>query len=229
MSSGTNSSHTARLGLIALLCLLLCGCGGGSGPASTGAGRAEFTVVWPEVSRLIPLASNSIVVSLSRGGTTLFTRILVRPQNRLTFDELAPGDYLVTATAFPSTDGSGVAQARGQAPLTIAPDAVSAITLVMASTIDHLEVTPPAPSVFAGSTVPLTMTARDAAGNVVLTAPSRVQWQSAAASIASVDSTGLVTGVNGGVTQITVTETESGKSAAVLVTVPNGNANFTLR
>jgi hypothetical protein len=63
---------------------ILTGCGGGKGdssPAGTHAanGRAALTVRWPPRSRLIPFASESIKVSLSRGSALLGQALLVRP------------------------------------------------------------------------------------------------------------------------------------------------------
>ena len=60
-----------------LLSLLLVGCGGGSHnlPAAVRSGKATFIVHWPtRKARLIPIASNSIVVTITRNGTQVGTQ-----------------------------------------------------------------------------------------------------------------------------------------------------------
>ena len=64
------------LGLLAAaLSVWLIGCGSG-GPAP---GRAALTVRWPERTRLIPFAADSIRVTLTQGTRQLGTALLVRP------------------------------------------------------------------------------------------------------------------------------------------------------
>src|SRR2546421_5188025 len=89
----------------------------------------------------------------------------------------------------------------------------------MDSTIDHMEITPAGPTIIVTDRVQLTATARDAAGNVVLTWPSNIQWSTPNQSVASVDSTGLVTGLDNGNAEIRVTDAESGKIGTTTVFV----------
>src|SRR5687768_16266120 len=67
-----NNAITAVLILTCCLMLSLSGCGSGGGRGETdspdaAAGRAAFSVRWPDSSRLIPFAANSIRVRLTRG------------------------------------------------------------------------------------------------------------------------------------------------------------------
>ena len=226
--------NRVRLGLLAVLLTgVVAGCGGGSGGAPAGTGRATITVTWPDRSRLIPVASNSIKVTFSKGATVVASQVLQRPtqgnQTTATFDALPPGDLTVTAAAYPTTDGTGVAQAKASLPVTIVANQVTPVDITMASTIDHLEVTPSPASIQVGQTVELNVAAKDAANSVVLISPSKTTYQSNATNIATVSSTGIVTGLSAGSAQITVTEQESGKSAAVSVTVTdnsNGPPNY---
>ena len=202
------------------------------GAAATATGRATVTFTWPSRSRLIPLAANAISVTLTQGAKTLTTQTLARPATgntaTVTFNALPTGTLNVTATAYPNADGTGTAQATATTSIVIQANKNTPFSLTMGSTIDHLEVSPANPTVSPGNTLPLTMTAKDASGNVVLTSPSKMTWNSANTNVATVDASGNLTGVNGGTAKITVTETESGKSATVTATVSGGDANVTI-
>jgi 6-phosphogluconolactonase (cycloisomerase 2 family) len=202
------------------------GCGGGSNGGQ--AGRLSLTVHWPQPSRLIPVASNSIKAVLTRGTTTLGTRTLVRPQEgtwvtTVTFEDLEAGPVALIATAFPNADGTGTAQATGSAPTTIIAEQTANVTVTMASTIATIEITPPNPTVVVGQTVQLTATPKDSAGNVVLVAPGNLQWNSATTANATVNASGLVTGVAAGTSQITAQETEAGVTSAPDTVTVTGN------
>jgi 6-phosphogluconolactonase (cycloisomerase 2 family) len=212
--------------LALLYCLtLLPGCGSGPQSASTSsrAGSARFTVIWPKPSRLIPAASNSIVVQILNGNAVLATRTLTRPTAggaaTATFSTLPIGILTASATAYPQPDGSGVAQANASMPLSIQAGLTTPFTLTMGSTIDHLNVTPAALTLNVGQSKTVTATAIDASGNVVLIVAGNLQWKSANAAAATVDATGSVTGAAVGNTSITVTESESGKSATIPITI----------
>src|SRR5262245_38595680 len=108
--------------IVLVLVLGLTGCGGGSeNPDNTG--RATFTVVWPDNSRLIPAAANSIKVEIKTGSTVFTSKTLPRPAGggpaSAAFDALPLGSLTAVATAFPNADGTGVAQAKASIPLTI--------------------------------------------------------------------------------------------------------------
>jgi protocatechuate 3,4-dioxygenase beta subunit len=210
---------------------VLAGCGNGSNTG--GPGRATLVITWPSsssrASRLIPLDASSIVVSFSQNSTIASTQTVARPTttttSTLTFSSLPAGILTLQATAYPTTDGTGVAQATATTSVTIVASHNTAVSLTMASTIDHLNLTPSSPSVAVGSTAQLTMTAVDASGSIVLTSASTVTWTSLSTGIATVSTTGLVTGVAIGTAQITVTESESGKTATVTVTVTASTAH----
>jgi DNA-binding beta-propeller fold protein YncE len=211
--------------------VLLSGCGGGGGGSSR-AGTLILTVKWPQNSRLIPFASNSIVATLLQGTgpTQLGSNTLPKPTGGATstnvaFNNLEPGSVTLSAVAHPNANGSGTAQASGSVPATIVSGQTTNVTVTMATTIDHLLITPANPSVAAGSTLQLTMTAYNAQNEVVLTSAQTVNWSSATPSKATISGSGNVTGVAAGSSQITVTETESGKTANTTVTVTSGGGN----
>jgi hypothetical protein len=201
----------------------IAGCGGGGIESHSGAGRAVLTVIWPDQTRLLPAASNSIKVTFVRATEVVATRVLARPasgnQTSASFDNLKVGELTLTATALPNANGTGIAQAQGSTPVTIIDGQTTNVSVTMNSTIDHLEVTAPNTTVNLGGTLPLTVTARDGVGNVVLLSPGKLQWSTSNPTVASVNSTGLATGIAIGAAQITVTDTESGKSASVSLNV----------
>ena len=219
--------HIAPGLLAAILAMLLTGCGSGGSLSPTASpvsatGRAVLTIHWPERTRLIPDASNSILVVVKQGATQAARTLLPRPVSGVSsaaFDALPIGTLSVTATAFPSADGSGTAQAAATVPLVILANQTAGFSLTMASTIDHLDLTPANGQVNAGSTLQLTVAAKDAAGSVVLLAPKKLGWLSADTALATVDANGLVTGLKAGSVSISVTDTESGKSATASIVV----------
>jgi glucose/arabinose dehydrogenase len=82
-------------------------------------------------------------------------------------------------------------------------------------TVASIVVTPTAATIDSGQTVQLSDTVKDAAGNVLT--DRVVTWSSSDANIASVSSSGLVTGVHPG--DATITATSEGQSATAQITV----------
>jgi outer membrane protein assembly factor BamB len=213
--------------MLILLAGLVLGMGCGSnGPVRQSAlslpsGRATFSITWPAPTRLIPAASNSIKVQVNNGSTPITSQILARPSGggtaTVSFDPLPVGNLTVIATAYPTTNGTGIAQATASIPLVIQASQNTPFSLTMASTIDHVTISPATITVQATQSAQLTATAYDASGNVVLT--SALSWSSSNRSVATVSQSGSVTGVSAGSAQISVLETESGKSTFVPTTV----------
>jgi len=235
------TAKRARTGSVLLTASVLCGsltglagCGGGGTTAAAKsaktAGRFALTVKWPTPSRLIPTASNSIDAVLTSGGTTLAHKLLVKPTEApwtttVTFDNLTPGAVTLTAKAYPTADGSGTAQATGAAGATITAGAQSSVTISMASTIDHLAITPASPTINVGDQLQFTETALDAQGNIVLTAPQNILWATSNSFTAQMHSgTGLSFGVHLGNSTITVTDKETGKTGTTILTVNDPQA-----
>lgn len=196
--------------------------------ASGGTGGLSLHIEFPEARpALVPVACQSVKTCVTNKdtGEDLATAILTPDDPHTTFGSLATGMICkVTATARPSADGTGTVQAEGSVDVTI-PDGVYALVdLTMASTIEAVEITPASLSVHMYRTEPLTATARDAAGAVVLVSDTW-QWSSSDPPVATVDGSGTVTGVFEGVVTVTAAETESAKSAGAAVTVIAGLAD----
>jgi hypothetical protein len=229
------------IGLVSLV-----GCGGGNKntevptetPSTRSEGSVSFVITWPTQSRLIPVAANSIKIAFS-GGPTPTEKIVVRPATGtnttdVTFPNLVVGTYTITATAYPSTNATGVAQAMGTGSVTVVKDQTVETGVTMATTISQIDASPAAPSVVVPATVNLTGSATDTNNAIVITANNKWTWSSSNTGVATVPASGnpvTVTSVSAGTTTITGTETESGKTKSVTVTVlPNtGDLDLTIK
>ena len=218
---------------LSLLAILISGCGGGShnNQLTQSVGRATFTVRWPlRKTKLIPEASSSILVTLTKNGATVGTKLLVRPVSPpfdtvANFDPLPTGDLQVLAKAYPNADGTGVAQATGSATLTVLANQNATLSLTMGTTITKVVVAPLSLTIPFGGTAlnpPLTASAMDADGNLVLTSGNTWNWSSNNTNyvqITPTQATTLVRGVGIGETQVIATETESNISGQANVKV----------
>ena len=213
---------------------VLTGCGGGSSTAPTATGRLTFSVTWPKktttsTTRLIPLESRSIVAVVTSGSQTLGTQLIVGQDgapgpSTVTFTGLPAGTVTLTASAYPTQQGTGVAQATGSQYATIVSGQNTNVSVTMASTIDHVTLTPANPLIEVGGFAHLTMNAFDASGNMVLAALT-ADFESANTEVATVAVGGnpaSIKGISNGTSVITVTERESGKTASTTVTVAGG-------
>lgn len=220
---------------IIAVCVLF-GCGGGnqslklSQASDTSRGSATFTVTWPAPGRLIPAASNSVNVVITQGQTVVGQHLLMRPSGSGptsgTFNLLPTGTLSATATAYPSVDGTGTAQASAVVPVAIQPNQTANISLTMESTVSQIALSPVSPTIEAGQSVALQVTATNASGAVVLISTGKLSWSTSNSTFATVDTLGVVTGVATGSANISVTETESGKSAATGVSVTTGPVSW---
>lgn len=169
----------------ALLTIAMAGCGGnnpvtsltGSGSRST---EASIKFVWPKRSRLIPVAANSIKLTLASAGHT-YTKLITRPEavssdtTLVTFDNIFPGDYTVTSQAFPNADGSGTVQATGSTSFTVLQNQQAPFTVTMLSTVTRMTVTGPS-TLLVGRNGTFVAKAFDATDVEVMVDPSTVQW-----------------------------------------------------
>jgi len=211
------------------LLMLLSGCSTNSvGPGtSTMRTSARLTIQWPSsaasAGRLVPAATQSIKLVLSDTSGFSTNRVVDRPatgtSTTVTFTNVPVGALTVTATAYPQTGAAGTPLATGTSPLTTVAGQQASITLTMASTIDHLDITSTTLTTPTLGTLQLTATPKDSSGNVVLVAAGNISWTSGTLANATVDSTGKVTGVHPGTAVITATESDTQKSASVTVTV----------
>lgn len=175
----------------------------------------------------VPVASVSVspsTVSLSPGGSTTLSAAAkdangnVLPNRAVAWSSsnsavaTVSGTGVVTAVALGTATITATSEGKsGTASVTVAPAPVASVTVA------------PAPSsVIIGQTTQLTATVRDANGSILT--GRAVTWTSSNTAIATVSSTGLVTGVALGSATITATsETKSGTSALTVSAVPVGS------
>lgn len=131
------------------------------------------------------------------------------PDATITWRGLDPG--IVTVTS----DGRATANAEGTARVVATAGTFSAnATIEVRLAAASITVAPATATIFIGTTQQLTATLRDANGTTISRQPV---WTSSAASVATVSSTGLVTGVARG--DATITATADGVSATAQITV----------
>jgi prepilin-type processing-associated H-X9-DG protein len=204
------------------------GCSGGSALQSSPVTTAHATgglimhIAWPVVtSRLIPDATHTIQIAISypAGGSAAPTTTIPHGQTTATIGGLPVGSLMLTASAL---DANGAVTASGTKSFTVVANQNVPVSVDMTSTIDHLVISPADPIVTVGDSTPLLVSGVNTSGAMVLLTPSKLTWQMATtadAAYASVDSSGDVTGIAPGTANVEVTDTESGKSATVAVTV----------
>jgi len=117
------------------------------------------------------------------------------------------GSFVVIATVPINQQGGGTRADTSQVAITGGATPVPVNTVV---------VTPTTASIAVGVTVQLTATPKDANGNVLT--GRTITWSSSTAGTASVDGTGLVTGVGAGAATITATCEGTNGTSAVTVT-----------
>ena len=199
-----------------LVGLLAAGCGGGGrlGIRSTG-GNFSVRFAWPtKAGRVIPTAAQSIRVQVLKNSTVTHESFLTPGAPVANFTEVPTGTVTVKAVAYPTAGGTGTALASAQTTQAITANGTASVSLTMASTIDHLTLSPnPVNLALTGIvTRQTTVTAYDTAGSVVLTAPADLTYTSSGLSIFIVNPTGMVTGLAVGNATLTVTDAVSGKS-----------------
>lgn len=210
---------------IAMLCsvLGLIGCAG-RGLKVDPSGSMTIGVTWPEaaVSRVVPIASNSIVVEVRKDGNLTNSLLITKPSTSAVLENLPLGEVTVTARAMPNTDGTGTAQAMASQTATIVEGPTNVINLTLASTIDHIQINSTA-TVTALQQTTIVATPKDSSNNTVLTAPGNILFTSEHPLVGTVNpTTGVFSGLLMGTTKVTATELDSNKSGECNVTVKVG-------
>ena len=259
--SRANRSGASRLAAWATISVLGvslltagCGSGGGNAPspfargggaaASRAKGEVSFTVTWPDRSgRLIPIASESIVLTLTRNpapglpNPQPLVKTLVRPAagqpltTTTTFSGLELGDYVAVVGAYPNPDGTGNAQAAGPGagrtgtaavPVTVKAGVNPGLTITLNSTVANLAVIPTTGTrLRAGQQRVFTATATDANGSLVLVSQS-IAWSvnnpnlfrlNINGNVATLSYIGPTPLAQNATAVVTATDTESGKTS----------------
>jgi len=131
-----------------------------------------------------------------------------------------------TTVATVSSSGLVTGKVAGTATITATSEGqsgTSAITVVHVP-VASVSVAPASATVSVGSTVQLTATPKDASGSPL--SGRTVSWSSSNTSVATVSSSGLVTGVTVGSATITATSEGQSGTSAVTVTTPGTGPRF---
>ncbi len=199
---------------------MLTGCGGHK--TIPEAGSMRINIKWPAqvaATRLIPTASNSIVVNIDQGGQTVFSTVIARPSNTVVLPNLPLGNSTITATAYPNANGTGTAQAAASQAVEIVAGPNNNFSVTMQSTIDHFDMTAPS-SMNALATTTVIATPKNASGDTVLVTPGNIVFTSSAPLVAAINpSTGFLTALLLGNATITATDLESGKNSSTSLSV----------
>ena len=183
--------------------------GGSSAIPSRKVGEIVVSVSWPERTRLIPDASNSIVVDIkdSKGNNAPgFPKVLVRPANisgssptttsSTTASNLevglpgSPENYTISAKAYAPASpnvATDIAQATGGTVVGLDTDNPinNGVVFTLGTTIRSVEISSPTlgKNLGKGRTQDFTATAKDAAGSIVLTTAAKWKWEILASGI----------------------------------------------
>src|SRR6266576_195206 len=178
--------------------------------ASTVASVASVTVSPSTVSQMAGTTQQFSVALKDSTGADLSGR-------PVTWTSSSPAVASVTST------GLEASVAPGTATITATSEGQSgaaAITVTVVS-VASVAVSPATATVVVGQTAQLTATPKDASGNPL--SGRVVTWASGATAVATVNGSGLVTGVSGG--SATMTATSEGKSGTAAITVSAAVAN----
>lgn len=179
-------------------------CGGG-GDGGTGPGDQVIAVVelTPGDATLAPGATVQLTATPKNASGAAITGYPISWVSDETSVAGVSSEGLVTAVA------DGVAHVEAVVGIKAAT-----ATITVHTPVHTVEVTPTGSGMLNGTSVQFTATPRDAAGHAL---DRPVTWSTSAAAIATVSSTGLVTGIAPGTA--TVTATSEGKSGTAAITV----------
>ena len=161
-------------------------------------------------------------ILLDAVGTTRQLSVTARDANGTTISN--PGVTFSssnTSVATVSSAGLVTARAIGVAVITAAATCCSSdqISVTVSQGLSSITVSPSSASVVAGATTPLVATARDANGSTI--SGVTFSWTSSNNNVATVNSSGVVTGVTQG--SATITASASGRSGSSSVSVSTGS------
>lgn len=209
--------------LIAFVGALVTGCGTGGGVAAPLTGRAVFNIVWLEsgsraVSRLIPLAANSIRIEIRDNSSNILdSAVLSRPNTSLVFSDLPVGNVSAIASTFASTDGTGNALSTNTVALSVVANQTATETVNMATTVTALVSDYSRADIFNGeAAIPVSISGRNADGDILPITTSALTWTSSNTGVVTVANEAFSYAGNG-TASVTVLDTESNISVVVPV------------
>ena len=211
-SIASNGSYTADTGSGDFMVTAMSTQSGVSGSSRVRVRKVKTVTVSPPTATVALGQTVQLTATLrDASGNVLTGRTVTWSSSNLAVATVSASG-LVTAGAVAS-QATITATSEGQS-------GTATVTVVSNAPVASVTVTPATASVAVGQTVRLTATLRDANGNVL--SGRTVLWTSDNAVVATVDGTGLVTGVSAGPAVITATSEGKSGSASVTVTAPSG-------
>ena len=174
----------------------------------------------PDPPRATAVTVTPATASMTARGDTVRLTAEVRDQN----GNVMAGASVAWSSGDASVatvDGSGLVTAAGAGTAAITATSGSAsgsATVTVAQQVSGVAVSPAADTLFVGDTLRLVAEAFDANGHAV--AGAEFTWESGDASVATVDGSGLVTGVGLGEAEVTATSSGVSGRAALTVVAP---------
>jgi hypothetical protein len=194
-----------RLALVSLCTLaFVVACGGDSGPPPVS------TVTVSGLSGNVSVGQSVQLTATARDakGNTLAGKTATWTTASAAIATVSGSGLVTAVSAGTVTVTASIDGKTGTVSVTVVPPPVASVTVSLA-----------AANIQAGQTTQATAVTRDAANNVLT--GRTVSWSSATPAVASVSSTGLVTGLTGGTA--TIVATSEGQSGSAQLTVTAGN------
>lgn len=219
-SVAVSVSYTATGGSITPAGLYTAGSVPGAFQVMANATRSSLADTASVAVSSVPVASLSVspaTTTLFVGGTVQLTATAKDSAGNVLAGRAITWSTSTPAVASVSTSGKVTGVAVGSATITATSEGKSGTATVTATLapVASVTVSPASASLSVGGTTQLTATARDSAGNPLT--GRIITWASGNPSAATVNGSGLVTGVAAGTA--TITATNEGKSATAAVTI----------
>ncbi|HTJ24284.1 MAG TPA: Ig-like domain-containing protein [Gemmatimonadaceae bacterium] len=179
----------------------------------------------------VPVASVTVLppsANMAKGSSTQFSAVLKDANGTALTGRLVAWSSSDASVVSVSESGLATAVGAGTATISATSEGITGTAAVTVSVVSvaSVTVTPSPATVSPGGTVALTATVKDAGGNVLT--GQIVAWSTSNPGIATVSSTGVVTGVAAGTVTITATSGgKSGTSTVTVATLPVGSVTVT--
>lgn len=212
--------------LVAFVALPLgCGGGGGNGGSTNPTrGTLRLRVTWPDQTRAIPTAANSLRIVTSANGTQVDSRVISRTKTtgyteEVVLSNLPFQSYSAVMTAFQNAGGDGAVLGTGTATTNLTSQSANQnvnLSASINSPIDHLVVTGGKFGNPIGTPIALAVSAVNAENQVIPTLPTQFSWASSDVAAATINSSsGVINGTQVKPVTFTVTDRDSNKNASV--------------
>jgi Bacterial Ig-like domain (group 2) len=193
--------------LMVLSALLLLGCGGGGG---------AINAIQPPPGEVASVTVTPATASIGVGKTQQFAAVAKDSSGNVIVGTTFTWSSDTTSTATVNSSGLATAVALGTAHITATASGVNgSATLTVNPAISSVSVSPLTATINAGQTQQFTAVAKDSQGNVI--SGVTFTWNSDASSIATVNSSGLASGLSQGTAHISATA--SGVAGSGILTV----------